>query len=162
MREAVPTLSRLVRDRGFLDSHILPLLQETEGAGEWYVAYRHGDRSHTLQVFAWLPGSATRIHDHTSWGAFCGVVGAVLEERYERLDDGSLPDHARLRKLWQREWRRGDGISTVLPYEDGIHRMSNPTGELAISVHLYGPRFGEIDGRDYDPSRDYVCDRLED
>jgi hypothetical protein len=29
-------------------------------------------------------------------------------------------------------------------------------------VHLYGPRLGEIDGRDYDPSRDYVCDRLED
>lgn len=29
----------------------------------------------------------------------------------------------------------------------------------AISLHLYGPRVGEIDGRDYDPSRDYVCDR---
>jgi hypothetical protein len=26
-------------------------------------------------------------------------------------------------------------------------------------VHLYGPRMGTIDGRDYDPSRDYVCDR---
>ena len=44
----------------------------------------------------------------------------------------------------------------------GIHRVGNPTGEPAISVHLYGPRLGEIDGRDYDPSRDYVCDRLED
>ena len=26
-------------------------------------------------------------------------------------------------------------------------------------MHLYGPRLGEIDGRDYDPLRDYVCDR---
>jgi hypothetical protein len=26
-------------------------------------------------------------------------------------------------------------------------------------VHLYGPRIGEVDGRDYDLSRDYVCDR---
>jgi hypothetical protein len=33
---------------------------------------------------------------------------------------------------------------------------------MAISVHLYGPRLGEIDGRDYDPSRDFVCDRRED
>jgi hypothetical protein len=31
--------------------------------------------------------------------------------------------------------------------------------ETAISVHLYGPQIGEIDGRDYDPSRDHVCDR---
>jgi hypothetical protein len=29
-------------------------------------------------------------------------------------------------------------------------------------VHLYGPRIGEVDGRDYDLSRDYVCDRRED
>jgi hypothetical protein len=28
-------------------------------------------------------------------------------------------------------------------------------------VHLYGPRIGELDGRDYDVSRDYVCDRAE-
>jgi hypothetical protein len=29
-------------------------------------------------------------------------------------------------------------------------------------VHLYGPRIGEVDGRDYDISRDYVRDRRED
>ena len=27
---------------------------------------------------------------------------------------------------------------------------------------LYGPRLGEIDGRDYDPSENYVCDRPSD
>jgi hypothetical protein len=86
-------------------------------------------------------------------------VGSVLEERYERLDDGSVPDHARLKELWRVEWEREDGISTVLPYEGGIHRVGNPNEEPAISVHLYGPRLGEIDGRDYDPSQHYVCDR---
>ena len=44
----------------------------------------------------------------------------------------------------------------------GIHRVGNPTDGPVISVHLYGPRMGEIDGRDYDSSRDYVCDRRED
>jgi hypothetical protein len=86
-------------------------------------------------------------------------VGSVLEERYERLDDGSVPDHARLKELWRVEWEREDGISTVLPYEEGIHRVGNPNEEPAISVHLYGPRLGEKDGRDYDPSQHYVCDR---
>jgi predicted metal-dependent enzyme (double-stranded beta helix superfamily) len=162
--EAIPVLFRLMRNPGFLDSHILPLLEEAGRAEDWYVAYRRNDpdRACSLQVFVWPPGSATRIHDHSSWGAFCCVAGSVLEERYERADDGSLPDYACLKKLWRLEWRREDGISTVLPYERGIHQVGNPTGEPAISVHLYGPRLGEIDGRDYNPSQDYVCDRMED
>src|SRR5215204_2577962 len=164
LRQAATFLSQLVKDSDFLESLILPLLEEARGRGDWYVAYRHDseDSSHSLQVFVWPPGTRTRIHDHSSWGAFCCVVGSVLEERYERADDGSLPDYARLKKLWRLEWRREDGISTVLPYEWGIHRVGNPTEEPAISVHLYGPRLGEIDGRDYDPSQNYVCDRPED
>jgi predicted metal-dependent enzyme (double-stranded beta helix superfamily) len=156
------SLSRVLRDPDFLDSHVLPHLEETGRAKDWYVAYRFDDSACSLQVFVWPPGSATRIHDHSSWGAFCCVVGSLLEERYERDDDGSQPDFARLKKLWRLDWSRERGISTVLPYEGGIHRVSNPTEEPAISVHLYGPRLGEIDGRDYDPSQDYVCDRTED
>ena len=164
LREAIPVLSGLVGDPNFLDSHVLPPIDEAERAEDWYVAYRHDDPDYcySLQIFVWPPGSATRIHDHSSWGAFCCVMGSILEERYERADDGSLPDYARLKKLWRLEWRREDGISTVLPYERGIHRVGNPTEEAAISVHLYGPRLGEIDGRDYDPSQNYVCDRPED
>ena len=103
MREAIPVLFRLVRDPDFLDSHVLALLKEAARAKDWYEAYRHDnpDCSYSLQVFVWPPGSATRIHDHSSWGAFCCVVGTVLEERYERSDDGSQPDYARLKKIWQ-------------------------------------------------------------
>jgi len=163
LRKAVPVLSRLVRDPDFLDSHVLPLLELAGRAKNWYVAYRQDDPNdfYSLQVFVWPPGTATRIHDHSSWGAFCCVLGTVLEERYERADDGTLTDYARLKKLWQLEWGSEDGISSVLPYERGIHRVGNPTGTPAISVHLYGPRLGEIDGRDYDPSQNYVCDRPE-
>lgn len=164
LREAIPVLSRLMNDADFLDSQILPLVEEAGVAEDWYVAYRQDnpDRSYSLQVFVWPPGSATRIHDHSSWGAFSCVVGSILEERYERVDDGSLPEYARLKKLWRLEWRKGDGISRVLPYEKGIHRVGNHAGEAAISVHLYGPRLGEVDGRDYDPFQNYVCDRSED
>jgi len=163
LRDAIPVLSRLVRDSDFLDSHILPLLEEARRAKDWYVAYRHDDPdcSYSLQVFVWPPDSATRIHDHSSWGVFCCVVGAILEDRYERLDDGSRPDHAHLRKIWQLLWSREDGASSVLPHDRGIHRVGNPSNSLAISVHLYGSRMGEVDGRDYDLSRDYVCDRRE-
>jgi predicted metal-dependent enzyme (double-stranded beta helix superfamily) len=120
-----------------------------------------GDGSYSLQVLVWPLESRTQVHDHTSWGVFCCVVGAVLEERYERLDDGSQLNHAHLKKVWQFAWGTEDAASTVLPGDGGIHRMGNPGNGMAISVHLYGPRMGEPDGRDYDPSCDYVCDRFE-
>jgi predicted metal-dependent enzyme (double-stranded beta helix superfamily) len=102
------------------------------------------------------------IHDHSSWGAYACAVGTVFEERYERLDDGSRDEHARLEEAWHLSWRPEDGASTVLPGDGGIHRVGNQYEETAVSVHLYGPRLEEIDGRDYDPSRDYVCDRMDD
>ncbi len=164
LQQAAPFLAHLVKDPTFLEAEILPLLKEARGTEEdWYVAhsYEGKDHSYSLQVFVWPPSTETKIHDHSSWGVYCCAVGSVLEERYERLDDGSRPDHARLKKIWQLSWSKEDGVSSVLPHDGGIHRVGNPGDSLAISVHLYGPRMGEVDGRDYDLSCDYVCDRLE-
>jgi predicted metal-dependent enzyme (double-stranded beta helix superfamily) len=162
LQQAAPFMARLVKDPTFLEAEILPLLQEARAREEaWYVAhsFEGKDDSFSLQVFVWPPGTKTNIHDHSSWGVYCCAVESLLEERYERLDDGSRPDHAHLRKVWQLLWSREDGASSVLPHDGGIHRVGNPSDSLAISVHLYGPRMGEMDGRDYDPFRDYVCDR---
>jgi predicted metal-dependent enzyme (double-stranded beta helix superfamily) len=165
LQRAAPFLVRLVRDPAFFEGDVRPLLEKArDAAGEWYVAHSFGGegRTYSLQVFVWPPGTETKIHDHTSWGVYCCAVGSILEERYERLDDGSRLDHARLKKIRQRMWSTDDGASRVLPHDGGIHRVGNPGDEVAISVHLYGPRLGEMDGRDYDLSCDYVCDRRED
>ena len=162
--KAATFLAHLVKDPDFVDSRILPFLEVARYTEDWYVAHRHDaeDGSFSLQVFVWPPGTQTKIHDHSSWGAYCCAIGSVFEERYERLDDCSRPDHARLKKVWQLSWSSEDGASTVQPGDGGIHRVGNPGESTAISVHLYGPQIGEVDGRDYDPSRDYVCDRRED
>lgn len=160
--QAAHFLARLVRDPGFLRHEILPLLEAGNG-GNWCVVRRYDDPegSYSLQIFVWPPGSRTKIHDHSSWGAYSVAAGTLAEERYERLDDGSVAGHAHLRKVWNLSWNSSDGASTVLPGGEGIHRVSNPGRETAISVHLYGPRTGEADGRDYDPFQDQVCDRRE-
>jgi predicted metal-dependent enzyme (double-stranded beta helix superfamily) len=157
-------LADLVKEPAFIGSQILPLLGEARYAEDWYVARRYDapDGAYSLQVFVWPAGTGTRIHDHSSWGAYACAAGTVLEERFERTDDGSKEGHARLRKAWQLSWGPDDGASTVLAGAGGIHRVGNPGEGVAVSVHLYGPRTGGIDGRDYDPSRDYVCDRTED
>src|SRR5829696_5560735 len=125
LRRAVSILSDLAEDADFLGSHVLPLMEKS--AEDWYVACREDalDGSSSLQVFVWPPGTATRIHDHASWGAYCCALGTIFEERYERLDDGSVRDHARLNKSWERAWDEGEGASTVLPYDGGIHSIGN-------------------------------------
>ena len=165
LQQASPFLAHLVKDPTFLQAEIRPLLKEARTTeGDWYVAKRYEGEAHSysLQIFVWPPSTETKIHDHSSWGVYCCAVGSVLEERYERLDEGSRLDHAHLKKIWQLMWSREDGVSSVLPGDGGIHRIGNPGDSVAISVHLYGPRIGEVDGRDYDPSCDYVCDRRED
>ena len=165
LQRASPFLAHLVKDPNFIEAEIRPLLEVARGTeAAWYVANRYEgeDNSYSFQIFVWPPGTETKIHDHSSWGVYFCVVGSVLEERYERLDDGSRLEHAHLKKIWQLMWSREDGASSVLPHDGGIHRIRNPGDSVAISVHLYGPRIGEVDGRDYDPSRDYVCDRRED
>jgi predicted metal-dependent enzyme (double-stranded beta helix superfamily) len=161
LRQAARFLAHVVKDPDLLEPRVLPLLEEARNGEDWYVAHRHDaeDGSFSLQFFVWPPGTGTKIHDHSSWGAYCCAAGTVLEERYERLDDGSRPDHARLKRVWQLSWGIEDGASTVLPGDGGIHRVGNRGEGTAISVHLYGPQVGEVDGRDYDPSRNYVCDR---
>ena len=156
LQQAATFLAHLVKDRIFLGQQILPLLEEARGEENWYVARRYDGEdgsygsygSYSLKVFVWPAGTETNIHDHSSWGAYCCALGSVLEERYERLDNGSRPDHARLKKVWQLLGSREDGASTVLPGDGGIHRVGNAGERPAISVHLYVARIGELVGRD--------------
>ena len=114
---AASFLVDLVEDPDFLEAEVRPFLEEAKGKKDWYVAhcYEGEDASYSLQVFVWPPGTKTKIHDHSSWGVYCCALGSVLEERYERLDDGARLDHARLKKVWQLLWSREDGASSVLP-----------------------------------------------
>jgi predicted metal-dependent enzyme (double-stranded beta helix superfamily) len=165
LQQASPLLAHLVKDPTFLQAEIRPLLEEARTTeGDWYVAKRYEGEAHSysLQIFVWPPSTETKIHDHSSWGVYCCAVGSVLEERYERVDEGSRLDHAHLKNIWQLMWSREDGVSSVLPGDGGIHRIGNPGDSVAISVHLYGPQIGEVEGRDYDLSCDYVCERRED
>jgi len=84
-------LADLVKEPAFLGSQILPLLREARYAEGWYLARRYDahDGAYSLQIFVWPSGTGTRIHDHSSWGAYACAAGTVLEERYDRLDDGS-------------------------------------------------------------------------
>src|SRR5215210_2611394 len=104
-------LTQLARDPRFIATQILSSISFASSGTEPTIIATYGLReaSPCLQVFVWPAGAATPIHDHTSWGAYHCVVGTLMEERYERLDDGAQPSTARLRKVWQRPLRNQDG-----------------------------------------------------
>ncbi|HYP41623.1 MAG TPA: cysteine dioxygenase family protein [Chloroflexia bacterium] len=163
IREVVPVLAHLAKERPFANPHLLlpPDSAGSRNPRDPYIAYRREgkDNSYALQLFVWPAGAASQIHDHSCWGAISCISGSLMEKRYDRIDDGSTPNQAHLKKAWQQVWKSGQGISTLLPYDGGIHQVSNPTNATVLSLHIYGP-MGAIDGRDYDPLHDYVCDRL--
>jgi predicted metal-dependent enzyme (double-stranded beta helix superfamily) len=84
IQEGVTLLDRLAKEPTFL-AWLLPLLERESES--WYVVHSRDalDASYSLQVFVWPPGSRTRLHDHSSWGAYRCALGTIFEERYERL-----------------------------------------------------------------------------
>ena len=162
--EAVAFVGRIAQSASFLHQ-FRPHLERAPQTGAdpiilaTYLA--QGATGAMLHLFYWPVGAATPIHDHTSWGVYQCVGGALLEDRYERLDDGEQPETAQLRKRWRRRWGHWDGASTVGAYADGIHRIANHSSRPSLSLHMYGSRASTLDGRDYDPRRDFVCDRIE-
>lgn len=103
LQRAVALLGNPAGKTLFFESLISPVLGRAEKAEDWYVASSHGSSDgSSVQVFVWPPGTGTRVHDHSSWGAFRCVSGSVLEVRYARRDDGSKIEHARLREIWRR------------------------------------------------------------
>lgn len=79
----------------------------------------------------WPAGAKTPIHDHRSWCAM-GVYRGEIEESYFRESvSGEV--------ILDRKKTFEEGGCSALPWgRPNIHRISNRTSQLAISIHVYG------------------------
>ena len=83
----------------------------------------------------WPAGVATPVHDHRDWCAFGLYRGEIEETRYDPADSSPDCATAAVRQVL----RHKPGAVAHLPVAaPNIHRISNPTGEAAISIHVYG------------------------
>lgn len=98
-----------------------------------------------------LKGSTTSIiHDHGAIFTLFGVLdGHQQVERYERLDDGSRPDHAELRKTSGSMCGPGD-IDLVGPME--IH-SDDTMGERSVALIIRSEKSEDIPGGRYLPEK---------
>jgi len=99
-----------------------------------HVVHVHPEGRYSLVALVWLPGQATPIHDHRCW-CVVGVLEGEEEERRYRLveHDG---EHA---LVLHETGRHGRGaISSLVPPDENIHRVSNCSADLTVSLHVYG------------------------
>jgi predicted metal-dependent enzyme (double-stranded beta helix superfamily) len=100
-------------------------------------AYDHPAGDFLIRVLAWFPGTATPIHDHSSW-CVSGVYRGQMQEtqyaltRLEEMDGRQevlIPVSSSLRCA-------GD-VEALVPPGD-IHTVMNTSTKIALSIHIYG------------------------
>src|SRR5262245_45052290 len=89
----------------------------------------HEEPDHTLAIFAgaWLPGRGAPPHNHGTWAVVAGVDGTERNTLWTRVDDGSQPGHAEIRRQSDRVLRPGD-VLTFQP--ETIHSVINDTESI--------------------------------
>lgn len=110
--------------------------------------YEDPDHGFVINGLVKAPGTRTSIHDHAhNWTLYGVLDGRETIERYERLDDGSRPDYAEVRKTENAEVAPGK-IDLVRPWQ--IHaEQSGEERTVAIIVRAEKPGTF-LQGR-YDP-----------
>ena len=140
-----PLAQRFVADRSWLE----PRHYETDAEQGFGVHLLHEEADHSLAVLvlAWLPGRGTPAHDHGTWAVVAGVEGVEHNVRYNRIDDRSRDDFAELEIKHEFDASEGDlGCMRT----GGIHKVTNETDRVTLSVHTYGRHINHTNRSQFD------------
>jgi len=87
-----------------------------------------------LCIAEFLPGYTSPVHEHKDfWVIGCGYKGRDRWDMYERLDDGSRPDHAEVRLVDQYDIPPGKAVWMPAPPRS-VHSHNNVTGDVTLEV----------------------------
>lgn len=98
-----------------------------------------------LLILVWMPGKSSFIHDHSNAHCCMKVLGGKLKESLYRLPESQKEGTPVL----FRETVLGADEVTYINDSMGIHKISNPTDKIAISLHLYTPPYAKLNGCNY-------------
>lgn len=118
------------------------------GFSSWLI---HEEIDHTLAVnlVAWQPGREIVPHDHKTWGVVGSVLGIEKNFFWTRLDDGSIPGHAEIKKEEAAIIRPAGELVCFMP--DDIHSVVNESKDIAVSLHVYGKNLNFTNRFQYAP-----------
>jgi predicted metal-dependent enzyme (double-stranded beta helix superfamily) len=129
--QIAPLLGRLVRNDAAIPA---PFRGRGPDGGRGRFMLHRAPRFNVTAV-TWRPGDRAAAHNHDTWGVI-GVVDNEIEETRYRVADGPGGGAAlTVRSVT----RHGPGaISLLVPPDDEVHAMYNPTGRDTVEIHVYG------------------------
>lgn len=134
--EAPAAVAQALREVLSLPELLAPAQRQPQDATyARHVLYADPLRRFTILALVWLPGQGTPVHGHTAWGALGVCEGELTVTNYHLTTHG-LPV---LECHPAQSLHAGPGLTaSVLPGLGDIHRISNESGQPAISIHIYG------------------------
>lgn len=127
-------MARLVSDPQNIGATIEQLVEKRNHA--LYVETPQGDGL-AVQVVVWKPGARTDPHDHHTWGMIGVLSNAVEEVRFRRLPEAMPEGFAKLEEDRLVASKPGE-VSLLIPGEDEIHIVQNPSDRPTVEIHVYG------------------------
>ena len=112
----------------------------------------HEEPDHSLAVFAvsWLPNRGSPVHNHGTWAVVAGVDGPEKNVFFQRVDDGTRPGYAELRKIGEKIFDFGDVLAMPT---GGLHSIWNETEAVTVSLHIYGKHLNHTGRSQFDPDK---------
>lgn len=98
------------------------------------------DETFTLLLLCWNPGKYSPIHDHPCDGCWMRVCQGVINEvQYQKIE--KMKEKGSEGFICMKDTKFNEGDLTFMHDNIGYHKVGNPSGQMAISMHLYCPPF---------------------
>jgi predicted metal-dependent enzyme (double-stranded beta helix superfamily) len=146
LRRVAPLAKKLATTPGWIKEEYRQC--DEEQGFSFHTLHEEDDHANAVFVLSWLPNRGSPAHNHKTWGVVVGIEGAETETWWRRLDDGSKPGHAELKRETVSTVGAGD-VSCVMP--DDIHTVWNDTDAVLISLHTYGKHINFTGRSQFDP-----------
>lgn len=115
-----------------------------------HILHEEPDHSLTIMAVSWLPKRGAPPHDHGTWAVLAGVEGVERNALYERIDDRATPGFAELRKVTEKAVGPGEVLCMAA---GSIHAVSNDSGSITLSLHIYGRNLQHVRRSKFDPEK---------
>ena len=106
----------------------------------------HAEPDHSLALYLNLiaTGFKSPAHNHPTWVVIVAMDGEERHRIYERIDDGSIAQQARLRLQREAIVRPGQAIACL---SDDIHSIEGPGTGCIRHFHLYRRALETLEAR---------------